>query len=135
MELYYDTAMKTFSVLLGLLLLSSTALHARSYGKAKEVHLGETSREIDKKISKLHKRLSLSPEQLHRAQNALEEQRLKLDSLDKEIADARRKIIEDTDGVMRSVLNPEQQEKYAGFKEEIIGKAETTPPTGNVANE
>jgi hypothetical protein len=72
----------------------------------------------------IRKKLMLSPTQLFAVQTTLNDQAIKMDLLKKEILEARKKIIDDTDSAMIGILNPQEQEKYKKIKSDIIGKPE-----------
>lgn len=110
--------------ILAILLLLTTAAHAEaaSYKPAKIVRLDPSNRELEKKLQLLKKKVELTPDQLHRAKEALVEQNTRLDQLQKEADEARRKILENTDGTMKGILNPSQQEKYSLIREDVVGK-------------
>ena len=122
--------------LLSLLLLSAPALGASPpYGEGHILHIEEDDNAVDKRLSLLDKKVSLSPDQMHNAQEALADEHMKMGELEKEYRDARRKIIDDTDGALRAVLNPEQQQKFESFKSDIIGKPDASPDRPGRAGE
>lgn len=121
-------------LILGITSLASAADKPR-YGKAKEVHLGETSSQMEKKMDLLSKKLDLTPQQLYRVKAVLEEQSTKMDQLKKEYADAVSRIIDEADGQMKGILNPTQQDQFGKYRDDILGKKEKRPESPSDADQ
>jgi hypothetical protein len=102
---------------------SSVPAFSATYGPAQNIHYDD-DRSVDKKMDVIRKKLMLSPTQLFAVQTTLNDQAIKMDLLKKEILEARKKIIDDTDSAMIGILNPQEQEKYKKIKSDIIGKPE-----------
>ena len=118
---------RPFALLLLWLLGPIPCVHSASYGTGHAIRFDESDKSVDRRLDLMNKKLDLSPDQQSRVKAALNEEVTKTDLLRKEVQEARKKIAEDTDGTLISILTPRQQEIYQKIKFDIIGKPETPP--------
>ena len=99
---------------------STTTAKKPSYGKA-YIETYEGNEKVDRKLTLMTKKLDLVPEQISRIKTVLDANADKMDGLNKEYADAKKRIADDTNGLILNILNPQQQVKYEKIRDQVLG--------------